>query len=194
MSMNYSDNLVIISLFAVVVRTIIGLLSMAWAPITVLRIGTYKRTNCELVVRFIVNIFWIGFRVVSLAMLASYSVFWLFFVCVVHVLLMLGWINVELNPENPEKLEWTAMTVLAALYVMYYITFSEEPEVPAVFFSLFYVIIVSYENMCCMAYFFVGSISDIILPIVICGVVVGMMTCLKFFSLDKNWPCKVPYL
>ena len=81
---------------------------------------------------------------------------------------------------------WVAVSVLAALYVVYYITFSEKPEDTTVLFSLFYVIIVSYENVCCMALFLIGPTSGIVISIVVCGIIVGMLSCLKFFSLEKQ--------
>jgi len=186
--MNYCYNFVIISPFAVVIRTTIGLLALAWAPISLLK---HEYTGkIKLAVLFIANVFWIGFRVASLAMLASMSVFLLFFFSVVHFCVMLGYINMELKPTNPEGYEWAGMALLAALYIIYYVNFFSETSM---LFSLFYVIIVSYENASCMALFLFGPMSGIVTSILVCGIAVGMLSCYKFSSLYKVCP-EIPYL
>ena len=126
------------SIFAVVVQTVAALLSLAWAPMAASRAYNEKMTIYESARLFIWNIFWFGFRVASFSLLAAYSIPYLVFVILTHIITMVFW----LWRDFPGGKVFGGL--YTGLFMFYYLTESDSNDL--VYFDFFYNIIVSFEN------------------------------------------------
>ena len=93
---NYQRTLPMIAVFAVAVQSTAALLGMAWSPLGVVASIWDEEKGCvmwaSLGFTCILNAIWVGFRVMSIAMLAAASTTCFIVVLVTHWIIMVFWV------------------------------------------------------------------------------------------------------
>ena len=186
---NYQGTLAMIAVFAVAVLSTAALLGMAWSPMGVYTAGDdSKDKGCALYAFLgfacIVNAIWVGFRVISLALLAATSTTCFIVVLVTHWIIMVFWIMIDRKKESDGRCGDFGVSILAAtFYEIYYVNL-DGMVLPSenVVLSLFYFMIVSYENACGIALFFIDpamNTTNCVITSIIFFVGIGIICLVK---------------
>ena len=170
------------SIFAVVFQTVTALLSLAWAPVAVLRVKENK-TIRELVPFFIWNMCWLGLRATSFAMLAAYSKPYLIMVLLTHIIAMVFWLW-----HDDDKFK--VIGAIATVLFMYYYHTKSDSSCLAIF-NLFYNIIVSYENAFSIGLFFIDptlNVTNCVIMLTLFYLGIGIIFVFKFTKASSLIP------
>ena len=175
-----------IAVFVVAVLSTAALLGMALSPVTMIA-SLFKDKNwfvwVLLGLAFIVNAIWVGFRVISLAMLAAASTTCLIVVLVTHWIIMFFWIMNDRKETSNSRCGDLLFSIPAAtLYELYYVNMIVLPSEHEIFSSFFFMI-VSYENVCAIALFFIDptmNTTNCVITSIIFFVGIGIICLVKF--------------